>query len=162
MDIYAYGGGYEHEPNGALAAPASNASCDVPSAGGTTLPSACTTATIKQATGGFWWKFYKGELGYLMTGVQVSATNNKTFRAADNTYGKANDLMAFYCAAFITRSNKPPTVTGQANSPAPSTPDFAPPALARVFLPRWLVAATPLTGGVTYRPANVDEHCAHD
>lgn len=99
VDLYAYGG-YEREPNGAISAPASNASCNVPSAGGTTLPSACTTALIKQATGGFWWKFYKGPLGYLMTGVQVSATSNKTFRAVDNTYGKANDLMAFYSLRY--------------------------------------------------------------
>lgn len=48
--------------------------------------------SVRQVTGGGWWKFYKGSIGYLSTGVQVSYTKLSTFTSAANgTQGKTDD-----------------------------------------------------------------------
>lgn len=49
----------------------------------------------RQISAGFWWKFYKGSLGYLMTGAQYSFTSNGTFTATNGSVGRTNDNMGF-------------------------------------------------------------------
>jgi len=90
VDLYTYGG-IEHlvSSYGYGVTGTNNAGCY-------TLGSAAATCngpaqTVRQITGGAWWKFYKGSIGYLSAGAQASYTTLSTFTAPNGTQGRTND-----------------------------------------------------------------------
>ena len=98
VDLYAYTG-FEHQKGEYSLIPANNASCDVNIIDASILAKTATCGgigTARQIAGGVWWKPYKGSLGYIMTGAQVSYTKLTTYESAEGTVGKTNDTMAFF------------------------------------------------------------------
>jgi len=59
----------------------SNEGCEILNSNTATPPLACTanTRSISQITGGFWWKYYQGQLGNLQLGLQLSYTERQIF-----------------------------------------------------------------------------------
>ena len=102
IDFYTYGG-YEHIAGAytyANGATATYTGCQVnydagtQTAAGVITAPACASgniATAKELTAGAWWKFYKGPIGYLTTGVQYSFNSIRTFGGRDGSQGKTND-----------------------------------------------------------------------
>ena len=71
------------------AVPTGNTIVETPSCSG-------NVGTERMLSGGFWWKFYRGSLGYLMAGPQVSFTQNQTYTASNGSVGRTNDTMVFF------------------------------------------------------------------
>lgn len=101
LDLYLYGG-REHLESGenwGNGHASDNSGCEmnynnIPVAGTPAVPTmGCSGAisTVGQLTGGFWWKFYKGSLGYLTTGMQGSYTKLDTYKDANGVQGHTND-----------------------------------------------------------------------
>ncbi|MDR3419120.1 MAG: hypothetical protein P4L83_23335 [Nevskia sp.] len=86
LDTYMYAG-IEHETASNSLIPGSNGGCGV-------LAGSCGgIGTVREITGGAWWKFYKGSLGYLSTGAQVEYFNNATYVGKDGSVGRTDDTM---------------------------------------------------------------------
>ncbi len=94
LDVYTYAG-MEH--NGSVsgygAGTGNNATCNVnPISFGAGVTAACTgVSTVREVTAGFWYKFYKGPIGYMTAGAQVEFVNNTTYADKANIEGKTND-----------------------------------------------------------------------
>jgi hypothetical protein len=99
LDTYVYAG-MEHAKT-AYGLNADESACNINTSAGAVPPTGAAAAcggfigTERQVAGGVWWKFYKGALGYLMTGAQLSYTANETFADAKGYVGRTNDTMAF-------------------------------------------------------------------
>lgn len=76
-----------------------NSACNVnvvdtgalPTVGGKAASCSGAISSAREATGGFWWKAYKGPIGYLQTGAQFSYFKLKTFTDAAGFQGKTDD-----------------------------------------------------------------------
>ncbi len=94
LDLYTYAG-VEH--NGSVsgygAGTGSNATCNVnPVTFGAGVTASCTgVSTVRELTGGFWYKFYQGSIGYMTAGAQVEFVNNTTYADKTGIEGKTND-----------------------------------------------------------------------
>lgn len=98
LDVYLYGGVEKIDSDQHGFGAADNSGCDTPIesvATGTTLACSKTIQRVRQLNGGFWYKLYKGQLGFVNSGLQVSYTKMDTFDDANGNEGKTNDTMVF-------------------------------------------------------------------
>ena len=87
IDLYTYGGIEHLQSSYGYGIGTDYSGCAV--LGGTC---AGTAQTVRQITGGGWWKFYKGSIGYVSAGMQASYTTLSTFTSATNgSQGRTND-----------------------------------------------------------------------
>jgi len=102
-DVYAYAGQekVDKEPSGGTVGygnPAFNISACGAAA---TAAGACpaNVNTVDQLAGGFWWKFYQGNMGKAQFGIQYSYTNVSTYAGSNGAGGElapsTNDHMVF-------------------------------------------------------------------
>jgi len=102
FDLYAYAGMEQQRAAYGLV-PADNTACDTPYAFQSTLPSnaGCGgVGTVRQVSGGFLWKFYRGRLGYLAGGPEIEYVKDTTYTAKDGTSGHTNDTMVYLTVRY--------------------------------------------------------------
>ncbi len=90
LDIYAYAG-YEHDGTTYGYGIGDNSGCNVNFAASPKGACNGTVSTVREATAGFWWKFYKGPIGYLTVGAQGELVKISTFTDAAGYRGKSDD-----------------------------------------------------------------------
>ena len=90
VDVYLYGG-MEHQKSAYGYGISDNSACNVNYADSPAGKCSGTLATVREVTAGFWWKFYKGSLGYLMAGAQGGYLTNTTFSDGSGNVGRSND-----------------------------------------------------------------------
>ncbi|MDP9014714.1 MAG: hypothetical protein M3O41_19050 [Pseudomonadota bacterium] len=98
LDVYLYAG-TEQSKGGNGLIPADNSACNTNYAELSLLPKAAGCGAVGKVRGfaaGFYWKVYKGRLGYLTTGPEVELVTDTTYTAANGTVGRAKDPMVFY------------------------------------------------------------------
>ncbi|HZR35042.1 MAG TPA: hypothetical protein VFA75_06670 [Nevskia sp.] len=93
VDVYLYGG-LEHEQSAWGYGVSDNSACNVNYAASPAGKCSGAVATVREITGGFWWKFYKGSLGYLMAGAEGGYLTNATFADTAGNVGHTNDTIA--------------------------------------------------------------------
>ena len=92
IDAYAYGG-IEHSKAAYSLMPANNLGCGFDTSIAPLPPGfdCGSVGTVRSATAGAWWEFYRGEHGFLMAGPQFEILNNHTYAGSDGTAGHANE-----------------------------------------------------------------------
>ena len=92
LDVYVYGG-MEHQKSAYGYGISDNSGCNVNYADSPTGKCSGIVGTTREVTGGFWWKFYKGSLGYLMAGAQGGYLTNASFDDGKGNVGRGNDTI---------------------------------------------------------------------
>jgi hypothetical protein len=97
LDVYLYAG-EEHSKAIYGLIPADNSACNTNYADLAQLPKAAgcgAVGTVRGFAAGFYYKLYKGRLGYLTAGPELEYVTNATYTATDATVGRTTDTMAF-------------------------------------------------------------------
>ncbi|MFI4979101.1 MAG: hypothetical protein ACHQIO_02015 [Nevskiales bacterium] len=92
LDLYVYGG-MEHQKSAYGYGISDNSGCNVNYADSPTGKCSGVVGTTREITGGFWWKFYKGSLGYLMAGAEGGYLTNASFDDGKGNVGRGNDTI---------------------------------------------------------------------
>lgn len=103
LDFFAYAGFEQQKPAYELI-PANNTACDTPYGNLNSLPTGATcggVGTVRQAAGGFLWKFYQGRLGYVHGGPEFEYVKDTTYTARDGSVGRTNVKMIYLTVRYF-------------------------------------------------------------
>lgn len=97
LDVYLYAGTEQSQAVNSLI-PADNSACNTNYAELISLPKDAGCGAVGKVRGfaaGFYWKVYRGKMGYLTTGPELEYVTDTTYTAANGTVGRTKDPMVF-------------------------------------------------------------------
>jgi hypothetical protein len=102
FDAYVYGGTEQSRAAYGLV-PANNRACNVSFTQAATLPAGAgcgAVGSVREIAGGFYWKFYRGPLGYMTMGPEVEYVTDRTYIGRDGSMGRTNDTIVLWTTRY--------------------------------------------------------------